>query len=395
MTRNHLAAAAVVACATFATGAAAQARRAAPSSAAEAGPPVIRIGQTVAGTLTDNEPRTTDHGPFRVYRFTARQGEKIVATLRSPDFDAFLTVARSVGGITDNMLTDDDRGGGPKGTDSRIRFIAPATGSYLVLAQALDSAGRGGYTLSLADAPLPTTAATVPIRVGQTLTGRLDETDAVLEDDDSYYDSYVLTAQKGQRIQIDMRADTGGIDPYLNFGRQVDTAFSSIKIDDDGGGERNARIVVTIPESGAYVIRANEVGVKTGPYMLSITERQPGPATATPHPVALETTVNGELNDQDPQGDDDGYYDYWTYAGHAGERIRVTMSSGAFDTYVSIGTLDGQTYHELAFNDDGDNTGTNSVLDYTLPSSGTFVIRAKALNGQGEGAYTLQVLPRP
>ncbi|HEX9935619.1 MAG TPA: PPC domain-containing protein [Longimicrobium sp.] len=345
----------------------------------------IRPGQTVNATLTDSDPRMTERGRFHVYTFQARRGQSLVATMRSKDFDAYLTIGRLLSGITDAMKTDDDRGGG---TDSRIRFVVPQDGSYLLVAQSLTEDGRGAYTLQLETAPVATTAAARPIRPGQNVTGTLAETDAV-EEDDSYYDSYTFTAQRGQRFQIDMQ---GEFDTFLNFGKMDGDTFTSIRTDDDGAGEgTNSRLRVTISEPGEYVIRANSVGAgATGPYTLVLTERQAGATTATPRPIEPNAQVTGTLDDSDPQGEDESYYDYWTYEGRQGERLRITLAAEGFDTYVTLGTLQNGVFNEIDSNDDGPE-GTNSLLEATLPSAGTFVIRVKALSGENEGPYTLKV----
>jgi hypothetical protein len=384
---------AVAICAAFAVPAQAQRRPAARAAAAADGQPgLIRIGQTVTGTLTASSPKMTERGRFRVYRFNGQSGQRVIITLRSGDFDAYLTLARTVSGITDAIATDDDRGGGEKNTDSRVRATLPVTGTYLVVAQSLSEDGVGAYSLSVEQAPAATTAVSRPIALGQTVSGRLDETDAVLESDETFYDTWTLTGRKGQRIQIDMRSDS--LDSFLSFGRMENGEFSSLKTDDDGGGELHSKLVITLPDDGQYVIRANEVGAKTGAYTLAVTERQPGPTTATPHPIEPNTEVTGTLNEEDPSAEDESYYDYWTYEGHAGERVTITMSSEAFDTYLSIGTLDGTTFSELASDDDGAGEGTNSKLEFTLPNNGTYVIRAKALSGENEGSYTLKVTPQ-
>lgn len=389
MRRMQYVSAAAAAWALLATPLLAQRRPAA--AAAPVQPAMIRVGQTVNGTLAQADPRTTDKGRFRVYRFEGRQGQKLIATMRSGDFDAFLTVARMVGGITDAIASDDDRGGGEDNTDARVRFTVPETGTYLLVAQALSEEGVGAYTVNLAAAPAATTAGARPITVGQTVSGRLEETDALLEEDDTWYDTWTIQGRKGQRLMIEMKSDS--LDAFLNVGKMDGTEFSSLKVDDDGGDDTNSRMVITLPDDGQYVIRANEVGNKTGPYTLSVTERQPGPTTATPRPIEPNAEVTGTLSDEDPAGEDGSFYDYWSYQGRAGERVRITMSSDAFDTFVSIGTVDGNSYNELAGNDDGSESGdgTNSRLEFTLPNDGVYVIRAKALSGENEGEYRLKV----
>jgi hypothetical protein len=404
MTRTQVLVAAAAVCTLSAVPAHAQRRPAAPahrpaaaaaSASAEAGQPaVIRMGQTLQGTLSDADPRMTERGRFRVYRFNGQRGQKVIATLRSADFDAYLTVARMVSGITDAIATDDDRGGGEKNTDARVRVTLPQDGAYLIVAQALQEDGVGGYTLSLTPAPVPTTAASRPISIGQSVSGRLDETDAVLDDDDTYYDTWTFSARKGQRLAIEMKADTGTIDPYLQFGQMEGGQWKSIRNDDDGGDGLNSRMVVTVPDDGQFVIRANEVGEKTGAYTLSVTERPQAATTATPHPIEPNSEVQGNLTDEDPSIEDGSYYNYWTYEGHAGERVRITMTSDDFDTFVALGTLDGATFTELASNDDGEGSGTNSTLEFTLPNNGHYVIRANSLSAGQTGAYKLKIEPQ-
>jgi hypothetical protein len=348
----------------------------------------IRPGQTVTGTLAESDAKMTERGRFHVYTFQARRGQTMIATMRSKDFDTYLTVGRVLSGVTDAMKSDDDHAGG---TDSRIRFSVPEDGSYLLVAQSLSEDGKGAYTLQLENAPAATTAAARPIRVGQNLSGRLAETDMV-DVDDTYYDSYTFSGQQGQRLQIEMAADS--FDTFVNFGKMDADSFTSLRTDDDGGGGTNSRLRITLPETRTYVIRANSVGAgATGAYTLVVTEREAGPVAATPRALEPNAEATGALNDSDPQGDDDSYYDYWTYQGRQGERVKITLASEAFDTYLSLGTLQNGDFHEIDSNDDA-GEGTNSMLEATLPSAGTFVIRVKALSGENEGPYTLKIEPQ-
>ncbi|HYH79403.1 MAG TPA: hypothetical protein VEX86_06390 [Longimicrobium sp.] len=349
---------------------------------------MIRAGQTVTATLTESDAQMTERGRFHVYTFIARRGQTMIATMRSKDFDTYLTLGRVVSGVTDAMKTDDDRAGG---TDSRIRFSVPADGSYLLVAQSLSEDGRGAYTLQLENAPAPTTSAPRAIRLGETARGRLAETD-VVDDDDTYYDTYTISGTQGQRLQIVMEADS--FDTFVHFGKMDADSFTSLRTDDDGGGGTNSRLRITLPETGQYVIRANSVGAgATGAYTLLVTEREAGPVAAAPRALEPNAEVTGTLDDSDPQGDDDSYYDYWTYQGTQGERVRIALASEAFDTYVTLGTLQNGQFNEIESNDDA-SEGTNSVLEATLPNTGTFVIRVKALSGENEGPYTLKIEPQ-
>lgn len=371
MTRNFVMAAACLA--TFA---------AAPAAAQHT---PIRVGQSVTGTLVQNDPTMSSRGRFKVYRFEARKGDRLVATLESRDFDPYLTLVRSVGGITEELESNDDS----NGPDSRIRFTVPADGGYLLVAQSLEEEGMGGFTLALRQPAAPTTAQTREIRLGQPVEGSLAETDAILDDDESYYDTYTLSAREGQRLLVEMKSDA--FDTFLAFGRMENGEFSPISTNDDGGDGTNSALRVTVPAGGEFIVRANSLGAEaTGAYTLTVTERPAPAAEANPQPITAGRDVQGRLEDTDPVMEDDSFYDYYTYRGRAGERLTITMESDDFDAFLAFGRLEGTTFEEIATNDDGPN-GTGSQIEVTLPSDGTYVIRANSLSGGSTGAYTLRV----
>ncbi len=349
--------------------------------------PAIRVGQTVTGTLAESDPTPNERGRFKVYRFEAVAGRPYLVTLRSGDFDAYLRVARNMGGITDVLKEDDDRGGN---TDARIRFQAEKAGTYLIVAQSLEAEGKGAFTLQLADAPAPVNTAPRPVQLDQPVQGTLGETDAV-EDDETFYDSYTIRGRAGQRLQVEMASDS--FDTYLNIGRMENGQFVSKSTDDDGAGEgTNSRMRVTLEEDGEYIIRANSVNVGTGPYTLRVTERAAS-RPATPQALRAGTDVRGTLADGDAESDEGALYDLWTYTGRSGESLTITMASSEFDTMLAVGRMENGRFQEISSNDDGPD-GTNSRLEVTLPGNGEYVIRTSALGGEGVGAYTVRLESR-
>ncbi|HEX8358550.1 MAG TPA: PPC domain-containing protein [Longimicrobium sp.] len=346
--------------------------------------PAIRVGQTVNGTLAESDPTPKERGRFKVYRFEAAAGRPYLVTLRSGEFDAYLRVARNMGGITDVLKEDDDHGGN---TDARLRFQAAEAGTYLIVAQSLEAEGKGAFTLQLADAPMPVNTAPRPVQLNQAVQGALSETDAV-EEDETYYDSYTIRGRAGQRLQIEMESDS--FDTYLNIGRMENGQFVSKSTDDDGAGEgTNSRMRMTLEEDGEYIIRANSVNVGTGPYTLRVTERAAS-RPATPQAIRAGADVQGTLADGDAETDEGVMYDYWTYTGRAGEALTITMASSEFDTMLAVGRMENGQFQEISNNDDGPD-GTNSRLEVTLPANGQYVIRTSALAAEGTGAYTVRV----
>ncbi len=81
--------------------------------------------------------------------------------------------------------------------------------------------------------------------------------------------------------------------------------------------------------------------------------------------------------------------DTYTIEGRAGQRMRIALSSDAFDTFLRISGPAGFT----AENDDAPGGQTlNSLLDVELPASGTYRISVSAYGNEGRGSYRLAAM---
>ncbi|HEX8213323.1 MAG TPA: PPC domain-containing protein [Longimicrobium sp.] len=352
----------------------------------------IRVGQTVRGELSATDPTAGDDSHYDLYTFRARQGERVTFTLRSSAFDAYLAVGRMEGGEFDEIESDDDGAGD---TDARLAITFPADGDYIVRANSLSGGETGAYTLTVEaggeeeddeDAPTPAAVA-APIRTGQTVSGALAASDPKMADG-SYFDHFRFTGRRGEQVEVVMRSTA--FDSHLSVGQLDGTELNVLEMDDDGAGGNDARVRLTLPENGDYVIRANSVsGGETGAYTIALRPYTPPPA---PRPQAIRAgqTVNGQLSDSDAQADDDSYYDAFVYEGRAGERLRITMRSTDFDAFLSVGQGTGESFESIQTDDD-QGGGTDARIEITLPRAGTYVIRANTLTGGETGAYTLIV----
>jgi predicted small integral membrane protein len=106
----------------------------------------IGFGQNLEGTLRASDPVLDDGAHYRLYRFVAAAGDRVVITLRSDDFDAYLHLGWLDEGQFAELETDDDSGGG---MDSRIEWAAPGSGTYLLQVSTFSDGETGSYTLSL------------------------------------------------------------------------------------------------------------------------------------------------------------------------------------------------------------------------------------------------------
>ncbi len=108
------------------------------------------------------------------------------------------------------------------------------------------------------------------IDIGQQIGNALNDTDCRL-DDGSYADFYTFNAAQGQQITLTMSSSS--IDSYLGLANE---SGSFVVEDDDSGGGLTARIAVTLPETGTYIILANSaLPNQFGGYTLVLGPAQP------------------------------------------------------------------------------------------------------------------------
>lgn len=357
---------------------------AAPAQAQPGAFPTLRVGQRASGQLQAGDPRMYQGGHFKVYSFQAQAGRRYVATMQSGDFDAFLTLARSVGGITDHMMVNDDGGGD---TNARLRFTVPESGTYLLIAQSLAEDGAGAFTLGL-DTLQATRQTIADLRVGQTAEGEIAETDQEMDFGEGgvggFYDLYRLRGTPGQRVRV--RMQMGDYFPTLMAGAMDGGQFAPEVFG------QNGQLLLTIPASGEYLVQAAAEGEVFGPYTLSVEER--GPAVVPPaQPIRAGAPVSAELEATDGEMEEDGrWYDLYSYAGRAGERITVVMESGEFDTVLSVGPMVDGRWEEIAANDDAEGgEGTNSAVELEVPADGRVLIRATSFSAGTTGPYQVRV----
>lgn len=102
--------------------------------------------------------------------------------------------------------------------------------------------------------------------------------------------------------------------------------------------------------------------------------------------ISYGSTSEGHIDKGD--GRDPEYNDIAEpveFDGQAGDRVSVIMVSEAVDAFLVLTGPDGAP---IADNDDGAG-GTDSRVEATLPSTGTYTIWAGSISGDATGAYTL------
>jgi hypothetical protein len=229
----------------------------------------VTMGQQATGELTetDNVEDESDR-IYDAYTFTGRTGQRIVAEMESADFDTYLNLGRMENGEFVSIATDDD--GGEEGTNSRLAQVLEEDGQYVIRASSYGSEG-GAYTLTVTERIARAPAAPRPLNAGQEVSSALDEEDAVLETDGSFYELWSYQGHAGEQLRIRMNSDD--FDTYVAIGQMEGGCgdFEEIATMDDGGEGTNTLLEVTLPEDGTYVIRANSFSAEqTGDYTLVV-----------------------------------------------------------------------------------------------------------------------------
>lgn len=104
---------------------------------------VLEPGVAATGMLGAWSELHDDDTYVDYYRFTGHEGDRIVVSLQSADFDSYLFLIDDTGHV---LESDDDSGGGG---DALLRFELPYDGEYGVLVNTYFEGERGMYTVRL------------------------------------------------------------------------------------------------------------------------------------------------------------------------------------------------------------------------------------------------------
>jgi hypothetical protein len=360
------------------------------SATAGGGARTVRVGETVAGRLAESTPTLGDGSHYDTYYIDARPGDRLFVTMSSGDFDTYLRWGREQGGRFESLDSDDDGAGG---TNSRMEITVDAAGRYAIQANSFGADATGAYSLAIESAS-GGTAGLPSVGLGQTVSGRLDATDPLLGDN-SHYEIFAYQGRPGEQVLVTLRS--GDFDAYLAVGRIAGGSFQSTDTNDDGGGGTDSQILATVGGDGTIAIRANTLRAgETGAFTVNVAPAS-GAGSATPasvptgaRVVAPGQTVSGALRASDPMMADSSFYNDYVYSGTPGDRIRVTLTSSAFDAFLQWGRVSGDRFTSDAYDDDGAG-GTNAQVEATVDGSGTYAIRVNSFGPGETGAYTLAV----
>ena len=254
-----------------------------------AGARQIRVGQTLPGELTTKDSLYPDTTYYQFWQFSPRPRQEVTIDLSSDEFDPVLILR----GLDTTVVNNN---GGPR-CDARVSLTFSETGPYTILVNTTSDPPRqtGRFTLSLTEGlkdqvsdecrpprpPRPHQPSQPPpvagsadaqtahtIAVGQALDGELTTADHFRPRDSTYSQSWNLAGTAGQVVTVDL--ESTAFDPYLFV---AGPGIGASLQDDDSGGNCNARLTLTFPQTGDYVIVVNSATKRgTGPFTLRVTK---------------------------------------------------------------------------------------------------------------------------
>ena len=228
----------------------------------------IGVNEERTGTLTGAETHPESDRPIQPWTLRAAPGTFLYVDVVSDVFDAYL-YALPEGG--DGILTADDFG---DGCNARMELTIPASGEVTLLPSAFDENSRGDFLLRVATNPPPIESSGcgvgagsggspadsgvleglgVPVGdlvLGAEVSGVLGRGDDVITR--GFAQSFNFEGVAGQEVVFELISDD--FDCYLYL---TGPGLAGTLSDDDGAGNLDSRIEVTLPEGGTYTVVAS------------------------------------------------------------------------------------------------------------------------------------------
>lgn len=232
----------------------------------------IDFGETISGRISQDEPLLR-------YCFSGGAGDQIVIDLTrsSGSLDAFLELTNVDGDKV--YITNDDRS--LTTTDAQIIFELPETGAYVVNATRFDredgttqgtfelklSAGDDRQTESNSSSERPDGC---PALYDSIVYG--DSYEDKIDDDNVFY-LFCFIGQEGDEVVVNAKAEDGELDTLLLL---TDLRLEDVLAENDDVrlGNRDSRIIFTLPTDGPYLITVTrydlDEGTSEGNFILTV-----------------------------------------------------------------------------------------------------------------------------
>lgn len=353
---------------------------------APSGPPQLAVGTCIVSTLDEADPVYQNRSPYEEYELSLRPGDTVQIDMDSfpvPDeaspgglsygFDTYLELRRA--GTIEPLAINDDR---PDSLNSRIVFVAPEEGKYIVTARAF-GVRAGRYVLRITAAERPETAD--EIRPGRTLVQLPPATANTAERMRDYY----FDGRQNEQVRLSMPAGQSPVRLELvdRSGALVSAGWSPT--------EDLTQLLAVLPAEGRYYVRVSSDAPELPGFELEMQRAMP-PAAAQPERIRRDVPVTGSLVLGAPYDPDiDSFYRLYEVEVGGSEPVTITVDKldEAFDPIVDVGEQSRLGFAAAATDDDGGGN-YNSRLVLPPPHPATLLIRVRSFS-LAVGEYRLAV----
>lgn len=372
---------------------------------------MLEIGVCVHSTLDESDP-LAGRARYEDYRLhvaggaavqiemdalavveTIPGGQEEVVQTRAYSFDTYLELRPPTGG--DPLMVNDDR---PGSLNSRLVFVAPDTGDFVVRARAF-GVGVGDYVLRVTATAPPRPAEQIG---GESFSGTLNSESPVLgaADDSVRAERFTFGGHAGERVRFMM--NQGSSELWL---RLLDSGGNNIA---SGFGFSNelVELVAVLPREDSYVLQVAS-GSAQLPMGFNVSmQRAMPPPPPVPSVVRLNEPQSGTLTiasaagGLQPDSDRiDYFYDLYVVRADPRQALTITVDTepNQFDPVVEIGSRTAAGFNVVGIDDDS-GAGLNSWLVVPPRFEPAFLIRVRSYR-LDVGSYRLTVrtgaLPPP
>ena len=357
----------------------------------------LEVGSDVTGALSTSDPLSPEDNYLEAWELRGRAGQSATIDVIADAFDPRVYLFGP--GFSDTQFADDGAGG----CNARLTVTFLETGTFRVAVSSLSPRETGTYQIRVAARPGPAPTygcgevnpealnalpieGREPLSMGSMQSGRLDALSHTVQDGRPAQ-AWRLLGGAGQRVAIVMASED--FDTYLYL---TGPGLDDVLTDDDGAGNLDSKIEVTLPTSGPFTIVAAALSSGgSGPYTIRVEEPfDMNTLDTAGRTIDLGQSVTGRLRgSSDPLVSDGRHGQAWAFDGRAGQRIVIELEAEDHDSYlyfVGPGILE-------PMEDDDGGEGLDSRIEVMLSGSGTFRVIASSLS-EASGTYTLRVTPQ-
>ncbi|MEP7271227.1 MAG: DUF4394 domain-containing protein [Acidobacteriota bacterium] len=259
-------------------------------------------------------------------------------------------------------------------------------------------AGQTSNVVTVTIGGTPAQVTTQTITVGQTANGSLSANDQILAAGDGsdsvfFFDAFRFNGVANSGIAIDLRSDSFDA-AILLYRRNAAGGLDLIAAEDQLGGlgdgdleNNNALLLTVLPQTGEYVVfvtSADSDPSATGDYTLRIVSN-------VVQPISYGSSINASISTGDLQTSAGDFLDAYSFAGVAGDRVQIRMSSPTFDPLLILSFNSGDVL-TADDNNGGGPTGLDSLISVTLPETGIYIIVATPFEPNRTGSYSFSLI---